>query len=229
MAEISETMVRQVVTEILSQLERQGELTDAGPKTQAPAGAGNGHYAVADLEIREIGPAKPGTAADEVVIAVAPGFGDKLKKQTITGIPHAAVLRELMAGVEEEGLKARVIRSWHTADLAFIGKMGANLSGSGIAVSILSRGTCLIHQRDLQPLQNLELFPQAPVITLEIYRKIGRNAARYAKGDSPPPVQQINDQMARPKYQAIAAVLHNLEYGFVKEDAKPVELEIRFK
>jgi propanediol dehydratase medium subunit len=62
------------------------------------------------MELRELGEAKAGTSPNEVVIALAPAFGDKLKQQTITGIPHAAVLRELMAGIEEEGLKARVVR-----------------------------------------------------------------------------------------------------------------------
>jgi len=179
--------------------------------------------------LREIGEAKPGTSPNEVVIAVAPAFGDKLKKRTITGIPHAAVLREIMAGIEEEGLKPRVIKVYHTSDLAFIGKRGAELSGSGIAVAIQSRGTTLIHQKDLLPLQNLELFPQAPVISLEMYRQIGRNAARYAKGDSPSPVPQINDQMARPKYQAIAAVFHIRETQFVDPNKKPVELEVKFQ
>jgi hypothetical protein len=103
------------------------------------------------------------------------------------------------------------------------------LSGSGIAVAIQSRGTTLIHQKDLLPLQNLELFPQAPVISLEMYRQIGRNAARYAKGDSPSPVPQINDQMARPKYQAIAAVFHIRETQFVDPNKKPVELEVKFQ
>jgi propanediol dehydratase medium subunit len=163
-----------------------------------------------------------------VVIALAPAFGDKLKRQTITGIPHAAVLRELMAGIEEEGMTPRIIRVWNTSDVAFVGKRGAELSGSGIAVSIQSRGTTVIHQRDLEPLQNIELFPQAPVITLETYRNIGRNAARYAKGDSPPPVNQISDQMARPKYQAIAAVYHIRETEFVDKRKKPVDLEVTF-
>jgi propanediol dehydratase medium subunit len=180
------------------------------------------------MELREIGLAKTGTSTNEVVIALAPAFGDKLKKQTITGIPHAAVLRELMAGIEEEGVKARVVRIWHTSDVAFAAHTGAKLSGSGIGIGIQSRGTTVIHQRDLFPLQNLELFPQAPVIDLETYRAIGRNAARYAKGDTPTPVAQKNDQMARPKYQAIAAVFHIRETSFVKPDVKPVELEVRF-
>jgi propanediol dehydratase medium subunit len=221
MAQVSEALVREVVQEILAQVAN-------GSASEAPAAATNGDYAVADMTLREVGEAKPGTSSDEVVIALAPAFGDKLKKQTITGIPHAAVLRELMAGIEEEGMKPRVIRVWNTSDVAFVGKRGAELSGSGIAISIQSRGTTVIHQRDLEPLQNIELFPQAPVITLETYRNIGRNAARYAKGDSPPPVNQISDQMARPKYQAIAAVFHIRETEFVDKKKKPVDLQVAF-
>lgn len=183
---------------------------------------------VVAMDLRELGEAEVGTSPNEVVIALAPAFGDKLKRQTITGIPHAAVLRELMAGIEEEGLKARVVRVWRTSDLAFVGHDGARLSGSGISIGIQSRGTVLIHQRDLVPLQNLELFPQAPVVDLETYRAIGRNAARYAKGDSPPPVAQKNDQMARPRYQAIAAVFHIRETSFVQRGARPVELQVTF-
>lgn len=228
MAQINEQIVREVVAEILAQLEREGTAGTAPQTKETAAPQSNGDYTVNELDLREVGPAKQGTAPDEVVIGLAPAFGDKLGKRTITGIPHAAVLRELMAGIEEEGLKARVIRVWHTSDVAFIGKRAAELSGSGISIAIQSRGTTLIHQRDLQPLQNIELFPQAPVINLETYRNIGRNAARYAKGDSPSPVAQLNDQMARPRYQAVAAVYHIRESSFIKRE-KPVELDIRFQ
>ena len=87
-------------------------------------------------------------------------------------------------------------------------KEGDKLSGSGVCVAIQSKGTSIIHQKDLQPLSNLELFPQAPLITLETYRAMGKNAAKYAKGESPNPVPMMNDQMARPKYQALSALLH---------------------
>ncbi len=221
MTQITEAMVRDVVKEILSQVLANGA-------TAAPASASAPAADAKEMTLREVGEAKKGTSSNEVVIALAPAFGDKLKKRTITGIPHAAVLRELMAGIEEEGMKARVIRVSHTSDVAFAGKRGAELSGSGISIGIQSRGTTVIHQRDLFPLQNIELFPQAPVLTLETYRNIGRNAARYGKGDSPAPVAQINDQMARPKYQAIAAVFHIRETEFVNVDKKPMDLEVRF-
>ncbi len=182
-----------------------------------------------EMELREVGEAERGSAPDEVVIAISPAFGDQLKRQTLTGIPHAAIMRELLAGIEEEGIKARVIRVWRTSDLAFIGHDGTKLSGSGIAISIQSRGTTLIHQRDLVPLNNLELFPQAPNLDLPTYRTIARNAARYAKGDHPTPVSQWNDPMSRPKWQAISSVYHIRETGFVKKGAKPVELEVTIK
>ena len=221
MAQITEAVVRDVIREVLAQMAQTNGLPAAPSAVSAGPAAG--------LDLRELGDARPGSSTNEVVIALAPAFGDKLSKQTITGIPHAAVLREIMAGVEEEGVKARVVRVWHTSDVAFVSHTGAKLSGSGVGIGIQSRGTTVIHQRDLFPLQNLELFPQAPVIDLETYRAIGRNAARYAKGDTPSPVAQKNDQMARPKYQAIAAVFHIRETSFVKPDAKPVELDVKFK
>lgn len=224
MTDLTEAAVRDVIREVLAQMAQSGTLPSTASAAPSAVSAGP----VAGLELRELGPAKTGTSTSEVIIALAPAFGDKLKMQTITGIPHAAVLREIMAGIEEEGVKARVIRVLHTSDVAFVAHTGAKLSGSGIGIGIQSRGTTVIHQRELFPLQNLELFPQAPVIDLETYRAIGRNAARYAKGDTPSPVAQKNDQMARPKYQAIAAVFHIRETSFVKPDAKPVELDVKF-
>lgn len=222
MPQISESAVRDAVREILAQL----AASEAAPAAAPVAAWVPGGDVTATL--RDGAPAKVGTSPTEVVLALAPAFGDKLKQKTITGIPHAAVLREILAGIEEEGCTARVIRVWHTSDVAFVGLAGAKLAGSGIAIGLQSRGTTVIHQRDLFPLQNLELFPQAPVIDLETYRAIGRNAARYAKGSTPDPVKQKNDQMARPKYQAIAAVFHIRETSFVDRSKKPVDVEVRF-
>ncbi|VDR28276.1 Propanediol dehydratase medium subunit [Raoultella terrigena] len=41
---------------------------------------------------------------------------------------------------------------------SFMSWDAANLSGSGIGIGIQSKGTTVIHQRDLLPLSNLELF-----------------------------------------------------------------------
>lgn len=180
------------------------------------------------LVLKCVGDAEVGKRKDEVVIGIAPAFGE-FQTMTITKIPHALVLRELMAGVEEEGLKARVIKVNKTSDVSFIAHHAATLSGSGIGIGIQSKGTTVIHQKDLFPLSNVELFPQAPLITLEVYREIGRNAAKYAKGESPNPVPTMNDQMARPKYQAIAALLHIKETEHVVLDAPSKELAVSFE
>jgi hypothetical protein len=177
------------------------------------------------LRLEERGPAGPGRRSDEVVIGVSPAFGDFFSR-TIVDIPHAEVLRELLAGVEEQGVRARVIRIRGSSDLAVIAHTAARLSGSGIGIGILSRGTTMIHQRDLVRLSNLELFPQAPLMDLETFRRVGGNAARYAKGESPQPVPSRNDHMARPRWQAKAALLHIKETEFVRPGAGPVELGV---
>lgn len=176
------------------------------------------------LTLREIGPAERGTRPEEVVIALSPAFGDPFTK-TIVNVPHAEVIRQLLAGVEEQGGAVRLIKVYRTADLAAIAHQGAKLSGSGIAVGILARGTTVVHQRDLARLSNLELFPQAPLLDAEVFRMIGANAAQYAQGRSPRPVPTRNDQMARPRWQAKAALLHLKEFDCIDHARAAVDVE----
>jgi propanediol dehydratase medium subunit len=180
------------------------------------------------VSLREVGPARRGTRPDEVVVAVSPAFAGHFSK-TIVDVPHAEVLRQLLAGIEEQGVTARVVRIRDTADLAALAHIGARLSGSGISVGILSRGTTIIHQRDLPRLSNLELFPQSPLLDAPVFRMIGSNAAQYAKGESPQPVPTRNDQMARPRWQAKAALLHLKEFECIEAGRGPVEVEPVFE
>lgn len=162
------------------------------------------------ISVTETGPAERGTDPKEVVIALSPAFSSHIY-ETIIGLPHGDVLKAISAGIEEEGLRYRIVKVYRTADVGFIAHEAAKLSGSGIGIGLQSRGTTVIHQKDLPPLSNLELFSQSPLLDLAAFRAIGKNAAKYAKGESPSPVPTRNDQMARPKYQAIAALLHNKE------------------
>ena len=180
------------------------------------------------VTLREVGPARRGTRPDEVVVAVSPAFAGHFSK-TIVDVPHAEVLRQLLAGIEEQGVTARVVRIRDTADLAALAHVGARLSGSGICVGMLSRGTTIIHQRDLPRLSNLELFPQSPLLDAPVFRMIGSNAAQYAKGESPQPVPTRNDQMARPRWQAKAALLHLKEFECIEAGRGPVEVEPVFE
>lgn len=213
MMELSEKLIEDIVAEVIRKIQQPAAKT-------ADVTAG--------MDLKEIGEAKQGFSSDEVVVALGPAFGKKLK-QTIVGVPHAVVLREVMAGIEEEGLKARVIRVLHTSDLAFMSHTAAKMSGSGIAVGLQSRGTTVIHQKDLLPLNNLELFPQSPLLDAQAFRAIGRNAAKYAKGESPEPVPVTSDQMARPKYQASAAIMHIIETQQIVSKAAPVEVEVVYR
>lgn len=221
--QLNENEIRGIIEEVIKRYagETTGATQSVEVKSSVTLPAGN-------LVLEEVGEAKKSNRSDEVVIALAPAFG-KFQTETITHIPHADVLKEVMAGIEEEGLTPRVIRVLRTSDVSILANDGAKLSGSGIGVGIQSKGTTVIHQKDLFPLTNLELFPQAPLLEREHYRMIGKNAAKYAKGESPKPVPQMNDQMARPKYQAIAALLHIKETEHVVVNGKPVELKVIFK
>lgn len=210
---ISEQMIKEIILEVLQQMQQEGK---------SPALKG---VDARPISFKEVGEARTGTNRSEVVIGIPPAFGAAMTK-TIIDIPHQEVLREVMAGIEEEGLKPRLIRVNKTADVGFLAHEAAKLSGSGIGIGIISRGTTVIHQRDLAPLQNLELFPQSPLVELETFRAIGRNAAKYAKGEHPAPVPVRNDPMARPRYQGLAALLHNKEVQYVKPDRASTEIQL---
>jgi hypothetical protein len=155
----------------------------------------------------EGGEAAAGSAADEIVIGVGPAFASALNA-TLLGLAHRDVLNALVSGIRREGLCPRVVKIYSTSDCGFIGHAAARLSGSGIGIGIQSKGTTVIHRRDLQPLDNLELFPQAPNLTLRSYEVIGCNAAKYAKGEAVLPVPTQIDNMARLKYIVKTTILH---------------------
>ncbi|WP_213698468.1 propanediol/glycerol family dehydratase medium subunit [Acetomicrobium sp.] len=218
--QVNEELIKKVIAEVLQEVMGEQAKTSS-PTATLPQRGGK-------MTLVEVGVAKKGTDPKEVVVAIPPAFGTVFT-ETIVAVPHSEVLRQVFAGIEEEGLKPRLVRVYHTADVGFIAHQGAKLSGSGIGIGILSRGTTVIHQRDLNPLNNLELFPQAPLLDAEVFRAIGRNAAKYAKGEHPTPVPTRNDPMARPRYQGIAALLHNKEVRYLDRSKSPMELEVRFE
>ena len=214
-----EKTLRSVIEEVLKEMGGSAAPAAAAPATtQLQAGK---------MTLTENGDAPKGVAPDEVVIGLAPAFG-VYQHETIIHQPHDKVLREIIAGIEEEGLKWRLVRVYRTSDVSFIAHDAAEYSGSGIGIGIQSKGTTVIHQKDLPPLSNLELFSQAPLIEMETFRQIGKNAAKYAKGEAPTPVPVRNDQMARPTYQAIAALLHIKETEHVDGDKRPQAVTVSF-
>ena len=220
---MDEKTLKNIIEEVLKEFGQGGGGTATAVATAPSISAASGK-----LNISEAGPAERGTNPREVVIALAPAFGGR-RNETIIGLPHDQVLKELCAGIEEEGLSYRFIRVFRTSDVGFIAHEGAKLSGCGIGIGIMSRGTTVILQKELPPLSNLELFSQAPLIDLDTFRAIGKNAAKYAKGESPSPVPVRNDQMARPKYQAIAALLHIKETELCDLNKKTQQLKVEYR
>ena len=162
----------------------------------------------------------------EVVIAVGPAFGDEIR-ETIAGLDHGDVLAAIVDGVRDAGGVPRIVRVRRVADVAFIAHDGAQLSGSGVALGIQSKGTAVIHRADLQPLDNLELFGMSPLYSLESYRAMGRNAAGYALGQRVGPVPTELDNFARTKLIVRTTLLHARETHAVEADAPAVDLELR--
>jgi propanediol dehydratase large subunit len=177
-----------------------------------------------EIWLEEIGPARQGDQP-EVVIALGPAFGAQID-HTIGGFDHRDVLSAMLQGIQDEGIPARVVRIHHTSDCAFIGYAGAQLSGSGVAIGIQSKGTTVIHQRGLAPLDNLELFSQAPNLDLDTYRQIGRNAARYATGQPTTPVPGKIDSTVRLRLFVQTTLLHLRETQQIERNRPPTELHV---
>ena len=176
------------------------------------------------IRFTELGLARAHVRPDEVVVGISPAFGVEIWT-ALNGLTVAEVLRQVLAGIEEEGVASRVVRVRRSIDLGRIGWTAATLSGSGVSVGLQAKGTALIHRADLPPLSNLELFSIAPRVTADLYRRLGRNAARYAKGA---PVEPLllpeSSEPLGPRYHARVVQLVALERRLAAAE-DPVELE----
>ena len=228
--QISEDLIKQITNAVLSQMAQEEDSSKTFSREDVPSTvpsmAGRERINEVKTSYANYPRAKKGTDPKEVVIGVGAAFQKEITK-TICGIPLDDVLRNIKAGIEEEGMIPRVIKILDTSDVCFMALEAAKYSGSGIGVGIQSKGTTVIHQKDLYPLSNLELFPQAPLMTLETYRQIGQNAAKYVKGEQVVPIPCTNDPMSRPKFQVKAALMHIAETEQLDPEVGAVEWEER--
>ncbi|TVY05935.1 propanediol/glycerol family dehydratase large subunit [Mycolicibacterium porcinum] len=175
------------------------------------------------------GPAGVGDDPREVVIGVSPAFGVKLFR-TLSGMVVYDALEQILAGLEEEQCVPRLVRIADSVDLGVIGKSAARLSGSGIGVGLQAKGTTLIHRRDLPPLANLELLSVAPLITPEMYRLIGINAGRHAKGATPAPMRNAyTDEAITARYHTRVVSMVAIERSECDRDDRGVSMELELK
>src|SRR5205085_7225797 len=93
----------------------------------------------ADDSFRVLGPAGQGSDPREVVIGLSPGVG-RAVWQTLSGLTVLDVIHELLAGLEEEGCIARLVRVNGSLDLGMVGLTAARLAGSGIGIGLQGKG-----------------------------------------------------------------------------------------
>jgi propanediol dehydratase large subunit len=174
----------------------------------------------------ETGRAYPGAHPFEVVVAVSPAFATRIRL-TMSGLPVDQALLEIVVGITGEGCQCRIVRVRSTFDLGVMGLTAARLAGSGIGVGLQAKGTAVVNRRDLPPLACLELLSIAPILTAELYRDLGVNAARYARGLQPEPVRNpYTDQAIEGRYHAEVVALAAVEREACVPDALPVELRV---
>ncbi|MDT5192546.1 MAG: propanediol dehydratase large subunit, partial [Mycobacterium sp.] len=179
------------------------------------------HVTFTDVEI-----ARQGSDPREVCIGLSPALG-RTVWLSLCGLTVGEVLRQLSAGLEEEGCVPRLVRVRSTIDVGLIGLTAARLSGSGIGIGLQGKGTALIHRRDLAPLANLELFSVAPLLTAQMYRDLGRNAARHAKGMAPAPIfTGGTDESISARYHARAVALVALERESCQPGETPITVQV---
>lgn len=178
------------------------------------------------VRLRELGPAEAGTGPREVCIGLSPAFANGLWR-ALSDIPIGEMLRQVLAGLEEEGCTARLVRVPSTIDVGLIGLTAARLAGSGIGIGLQAKGTAVIHRRDLAPLANLELYSVAPQVTPAMYRQLGSNAGRHAKGLSPVPIfVPGTDEAITARYHARTVALVSVERDRSRPGAAAVDLEL---
>lgn len=207
---------RQEVNAIREVLDRETVLRDAARFKKDEA---------ARIRYREMGEATAGSEPLEVIIGLSPAFGSHLFR-SLAGHSLADVLAALKSGIEAGGGKARILRFRHTADTSFLGLSAASLAGSGVGIGIQAKGTAVIHRKGRLPHNNLELFSNAPITSLEHYRRFGENAAAYAKGTAPEPVVVPTHGMALgARHHARVALIYAIETEMSQEGAAPLEIE----
>lgn len=225
--EVNEQLVRAVTQAVVVQLMASGAQPQNVSSTPAPAGTGSfaGKTRMRPKHSYEGAVrASKGTDPKEVVIGVGAAFQTEITK-TMSGIPLEEVLRNICAGIEEEGMTSRVVKVLDTSDVGFMGLEAAKLSDPESALVCSQKEQLSSIRKDLYPLSNLELFPQAPLMDLDTYRKIGRNAAKYVKGEKVTPIECTNDPMVRAKYQVKAALLHIIETEQLDPEKGMIEWE----
>ncbi|MDF2595218.1 MAG: hypothetical protein K0R69_1559 [Clostridia bacterium] len=88
--------------------------------------------------------------------------------------PDGVVLKEVLAGIEEEGVLYKVIHEESSDSAASLGQIASEMSQIEVGIGIHQNETTLYTKK----IKNAPLFT-----TTLYYRQLGQNAARYVKGN----------------------------------------------
>ncbi len=151
--QISEDLIKQITNAVMTEMQRRSEdpcvsssdCASTAASAPVPSMAGRDRINPEKTDYSGYPKAAQGSDPKEVVIGVGAAFQREIKK-TICGIPLDDVLTNVKAGIEEEGMNARVVKILDTSDVCFMALEAAKLSGSGIGIGIQSKGTTVIHR-----------------------------------------------------------------------------------
>ncbi len=161
-----------------------------------------------------------------VVIGVGPAF-DKHQHHTLIDMPHGAILKELIAGVEEEGAsRPGGAHSAHVRRLLYgLGCCQPERLGDRHRYPVEGDHGHPSSARSAAAQQPGAVLPGAAADAGDLPAD-WQKRPRYARKESPSPVPVVNDQMVRPKFMAKAALFHIKETKHVVQDAEPVTLHV---
>ena len=139
--QVSEKLVRQVVETVLSELENTKGSSKENAKEKGSAGENRERINAVKTDYSSYPRAEQRSDPKEVVIGVGAAFQREIKK-TICGIPLDEVIRNVKAGIEEEGMHPRVVKVLDTSDVCFMALEAAKLlAAEGIEITVINMHT----------------------------------------------------------------------------------------
>lgn len=161
----------------------------------------------------------------DIVVGISPAFGNRATAPEIYQ-NHYLILEKIIEGVEEAGMRAAVVKFYHTDDLGEIAKLSAGFGKTGIGIGIQSKGMVRINHADNTAEDSLEVSFQLPFSSFSVFKEIGINAVEYARGLKP---LRVSDKI-RPggltNYQMNMIKLSSEESVFINRRKKPVRMAL---
>lgn len=159
---------------------------------------------------------------NEIIIAMSPAFADKIQT-SLFGIPHRQILKEILLGIELQGINYRLIRVYDCDNLLAITNRARDFSGSGTVIAIQSSGSVLLHLQRSKEFCIIEAFSDISLMCPIRFRQIGQYAAQYLANKSIEALYFSQDQRVRQHYQQQLMLISQVEHDALIEGERPYE------